>query len=72
MSDESTYSRLCLSFTTRHDAWTSQHCKDNCPLRPVLSATGTCGYKLSKDFVPVLPLSTNNQFTIKKIFFVCK
>ena len=39
--------------------------KANVPLRSILSAIGTCGYKLAKFLVPCLDQITSNNFTVK-------
>ena len=38
------------------------------PLRPILSAIGTCSYNLAKFFVPILKEFTINEYTIKDSF----
>ena len=42
--------------------------KQNVPLRPILSAIGTCGYKLSKFLLPFIEPITKNEFTVKDSF----
>ena len=39
--------------------------KQNCPIRPILSAIGTFNYNLAKFFVPILAPLTTNEYTIK-------
>ena len=42
---------------------------NNCPkFTPILSAIGTCSYKLAKFLVPVLSNITDNEYTIKDYF----
>ena len=38
------------------------------PLRPILSAIGTCSYNLAKFFVPILKEFTINEYTVKDSF----
>ena len=38
------------------------------PLRPILSAIGSCGYKLSKFLLPFIEPITTNEFTVKDSF----
>ena len=40
----------------------------NGALRPILSAIGTCCYKLSKFFLPFIEPITTNEFTVKDFF----
>ena len=42
--------------------------KQNVPLRPILSAIGTCGYKLSIFLLPFIEPNTTNEFTVKDSF----
>ena len=42
--------------------------KENVPLRPILSAIGTSGYKIAKFLLPFLEPLTSNQFTVKDSF----
>ena len=43
--------------------------KDNCPIRPIISAVGTYNYKLAKFLNEILsPLATNNSFILKDTF----
>ena len=46
--------------------------KENCPLRPIMSAIGTFNYKLSKFLVPILSPITINQYTVKDSFSFAK
>ena len=39
--------------------------KENCPIRPILSAIGTFNYNCAKLLVPILSPLTNNEFTVK-------
>ena len=43
--------------------------KDNCPLRPIISAVGTYNYKLAKFLVEILtPLMSDSKFILKDTF----
>ena len=42
--------------------------KDNCPLRPIMSALGTFNYHLAKFLVPILAPITQNVFTVSDSF----
>jgi hypothetical protein len=42
--------------------------KPGTPLRPILSAIGTCGYKLAKYLIPMLSTLTTNEYSIKDSF----
>ena len=42
--------------------------KENCPIRPFLSAIGTNNYKLAKFLVPLVQPSSNNQYTVTDSF----
>ena len=42
--------------------------KNGSPLRPILSAIGTAGYKLAKFFVPLLAPFTTNQYSVRDSF----
>nr|XP_027227563.1 uncharacterized protein LOC113819538 [Penaeus vannamei] len=46
--------------------------KDGIPLRPILSAIGTCSYQLAKFLVPILTPLTTNIFTVKDSFTFAK
>ena len=46
--------------------------KDDCPLRPVLSAIGTFNYSLAKFLVPILSPITSNEFTVSNSFQFAK
>ena len=37
--------------------------KRDVPLTPILSAIGTAGYNIAKNFLPLLSISTTNEFT---------
>ena len=39
--------------------------KQNCPIRPILAATGTFNYNCAKFLVPILNPLTTNAFTVK-------
>ena len=39
--------------------------KQNCPVRPILAATGTFNYNCAKFLVPILTPLTTNEFTVK-------
>ena len=39
--------------------------KQNCPVRPILAATGTFNYNCAKFLVPILTPLTTNDFTVK-------
>ena len=39
--------------------------KQNCPVRPILAATGTFNYNSAKFLVPILSPLTTNEFTVK-------
>jgi hypothetical protein len=42
--------------------------KDNCPLRPIISAVGTYNYRLAKFLVEILTPIVNSEYTIKDTF----
>ena len=42
--------------------------KENCPIRPILSAIGTAGYNLSKFLLQFLTPLTSNSYTVKDSF----
>ncbi len=42
--------------------------KEDCPIRPILSALNTFNYNLAKFFVPILSHLTTNQYTIKNSY----
>lgn len=46
--------------------------KQDCPLRPILSAIDTPGYHIAKYLVPLLSPITTNQYTIKDSFHFAK
>ena len=41
------------------------------PLRPILSAIGTCAYNIAKFFVPILKDFTLNEYTVRDLFSFC-
>ena len=46
--------------------------KDNCPIRPILSAIGTCTYNICKFLVPIIAPVTTNQYSINNSFSFVK
>ena len=46
--------------------------KNDCPIRPIMSAIGTFNYKLSKFLVPILAPITTNEYTVKDSFSFAK
>ena len=41
------------------------------PIRPILSAIGTCTYNTAKFFVPILKEFTLNEYTVRDSFSFC-
>ena len=46
--------------------------KENCPIRPIMSAIGTYKYGLAKFLVPMLQHSASNQNTVSNYFIYVK
>ena len=44
------------------------HNKDNIPLRPILAAYKTAGYKIAKYLVPLIQPFASNDFTLKNSY----